>query len=173
MANTMLWANNASSALAYSIISTSTTLQVNTGTGILFPQPGVNQYFILTINDIVNNIIEIVQVNSVQGDTFYVTRGQENTVPQNFNAGVQVENRITAGTLEYLTGLVSGSENSLIVPQTTASNKWIITHNLNKYPNIAIYDSNSSQIITDYIYVDLNNVEIFFSQPVAGYVYVS
>ena len=173
MANTMLWANDASSSLAYSITSISATLQVQAGTGSIFPQPTVNQYFMATINDIVNNTFEIVQVNSVQGDIFYITRGQENTVPQNFNAGVKVDNRATAGTYNYLANLTSGAALSIILSQTTASTKWVLTHNLNKYPEVTIYDVNGVQVETNYNYVDLNNIEIFFSVPMTGQVYLA
>lgn len=52
--------------------------------------------------------------------------------------------------------------------QSTAQTTWVIKHNLNKYPNVIIMDSNGAQILQPVVYTDKNNIKITFSNPTAG-----
>lgn len=84
-------ANNAVSKLASGINSAATILTVEDGS--LFPEPP----FLITIED------EIIQVGDKNGNAFSdLLRGAEGTTPAAHNAGVNVDNRFTAGTYDAL-----------------------------------------------------------------------
>lgn len=87
-----LVSNNASATLAAGIISTDTSLTVNTGQGALFPNPGTNEYFYTTLTDGGANI-EIVKCTARSGDTFTIVRAQDGTTAQAFSTGDIVELR--------------------------------------------------------------------------------
>lgn len=98
-----LFGNNASSLLAASISDSDLTIQVANGFGELFPNPGADEYFLVTLeND--NGDIEIVKVTSRTADLLIVPpggRGQEGTSAQSWTNGqTRVELRLTRGTME-------------------------------------------------------------------------
>ena len=98
-----LFGNNASSLLAASISDADLTIQVANGFGALFPNPGADEYFLVTLeND--NGDIEIVKVTSRTTDLLTVPpggRGQEGTSAQSWTNGqTRVELRLTRGTME-------------------------------------------------------------------------
>ena len=91
--------DNATSILAATITSGSTSVQVSTGQGALFPTLTGSEYFIATIQDTVGNT-EYVKVTAVSGDVFTVVRAQEGTTAQAFTANLaRVELRNSAGTM--------------------------------------------------------------------------
>lgn len=57
--------------------------------------------------------------------------------------------------------------------QMTASKKWIIKHNLEKYPSITVVDSADSVVVGDITYTSLNSVEISFAAMFCGKAYFS
>lgn len=98
-----LFGNNASSLLAASISDADLTIQVAGGYGALFPNPGADEYFLVTLeND--NGDIEVVKVTSRSTDLLTVPpagRGQEGTSAQAWTSGqARVELRLTRGTME-------------------------------------------------------------------------
>lgn len=108
MATTYLHTNNASSILATAITAASTTIRVQTGQGTLFPNPGVDQGFFVTVEDRRLGKLEIMLCTARTGDTMTVTRGQQGTVPQSFGVGVNVSNRVTAQILnEFVAATVA------------------------------------------------------------------
>ena len=52
--------------------------------------------------------------------------------------------------------------------QSTASDTWIINHNLNKYPSITVVDSGGNQVYGDVKYLNKNTVELKYSYPFSG-----
>ena len=52
--------------------------------------------------------------------------------------------------------------------QTTASNTWVITHNLNKYPSATIIDSAGTEVVGNTTYNSLNQITITFSGAFKG-----
>jgi hypothetical protein len=125
----ILFTNNATTNLAASITNSATSLTVLTGTGSLFPNLGVGDYFLITLIGISGSPIEIVKCTSRSGDTLTVVRGQEGTTPSAFNGGDKVELRITAATMNSAAqaGLASGTitENATTVTSnyTMSTNK--------------------------------------------------
>jgi hypothetical protein len=98
-----IFANNASALLAASISDSDLTIQVAAGFGALFPNPGANEYFLVSLeND--DGDIEVVKVTSRSTDLLTVPsagRGQEGTSAQSWTNGLtRVELRLTKGTME-------------------------------------------------------------------------
>lgn len=96
---TYLFENNAKSVLASAITDTATSLTLSSGTGALFPNPGVDQLFTLTLTDAATGeIYEIMHCTARTGDVCTVVRAQEGTTALNWSAGDYANNFITAGT---------------------------------------------------------------------------
>lgn len=55
--------------------------------------------------------------------------------------------------------------------QRVASDVWVVTHNLNKYPSITVVDSAETVVIGDAEYLDLNTVRLTFIGAFAGKAY--
>ena len=103
MAMKQLFTNNAVSLLVGGISSTATSLTVMAGHGAMFPQPGPNEFFTVTLEDQAATIREIVWVIARSGDVFTIQRGVEGTTPQAWaatsGADTLVDHRVTAMTL--------------------------------------------------------------------------
>jgi len=96
---TLLFANQAQTALALPIASTDTTITVAAGTGSYFPAPSTNQAIKLTIVSTQTQLInEVVLCTNINGDVLTVQRGQEGTVPRAWAIGSYIVNLMTAGT---------------------------------------------------------------------------
>jgi hypothetical protein len=94
----ILVANNAASTLDASITGASGTLTVQAGHGVRFPQPGADEYFIITVQE--GSAFEIMRCTARNTDVLTVTRGQEGTLAQSFGDDSEVSMRITAGVME-------------------------------------------------------------------------
>lgn len=75
---------------------------------------------------------------------------------------------LNVATARFQTSLVSFS-----YEQQVASNVWNITHSLHFRPNVVVMDYGSNQVECDIGYVSLDQVTLTFSEPVAGYAYLS
>lgn len=95
----ILFANNATSALAGPISNVATTAALTTGSGVLFPNPTGGDYFCLTFTDaLTKQIHEIVHVTAVSGDTITMVRAQEGTTARAWSTGDLAANLWTAGS---------------------------------------------------------------------------
>ncbi len=99
MAN-ILFANNASSLLAATIVPADLTIQVKPGFGALFPSPSSPQIFYVTLeNDV--GAVEVMKCTLRETDLLTVVRGQDGTTAQDFILDVtRVELRVQAIVLE-------------------------------------------------------------------------
>ena len=116
-----LFSNNAKSSLAVAVGSdpdADTTLSVQTGDGSLFPNPGANQFFLVTLQD-TNGNIEICRCTARNTDSLTVVRGQEGFSARAWNAGDKIEARLTAGSLKPFDVLSLNEQGS--DPPTTAN----------------------------------------------------
>ena len=94
-----LYANNATSTLAYSIDSTSEVISLADASR--FPQPSSTEYFCLTIGTGANS--EIVEVHGRDGNTLTgCVRGVQGTTATSYGAGTLAENRLTADSISEL-----------------------------------------------------------------------
>lgn len=91
-----LHANKAKTFLSADITAGVTDIPVVDGS--IFPQPGLGEYFLITLE--YGPKTEIVKVTSRNGNLLSgCVRGQENGAAQAFSTGARVENRVTADTL--------------------------------------------------------------------------
>lgn len=98
-----LFANNASSTLAGPISPSATELNLASGGGALFPDPGADEQFALTLVDAATGLqTEILYCTERVGDTLTVVRAQEGTVAQSWLAGDPAANLATAGQMEAM-----------------------------------------------------------------------
>ena len=101
---TRVFANLAGSTLAGAITQTSTTLNVASGTGTLFPTLAIGQFFDLTLTDALTGLRhEIVRVTVKSVDAFTIIRGQNGTLAQAWIAGDLTQNLWTAGAAAGMT----------------------------------------------------------------------
>ena len=97
------FANNASTLLLDNILEGTTVLNILPDTGALFPElHDPADYFKITLVNPSDGTYEIMHVISVNGDTFTVQRGKENTVAKSFPQNSIIENRLTAGSIEHI-----------------------------------------------------------------------
>lgn len=101
----ILFANNASAALAASISASTTTITVTTGQGALFPAVSGGSYFYATLTDSSNNL-EIVKITGRTTDSMTVVRAQEGTTARAYAAADKLELRVTAATLDNFAQLI-------------------------------------------------------------------
>lgn len=124
----LLWSNNAQTTIAGSISNTATNVNLASGTGALFPNPGAGQGFTGTFTDAATGLLhEIVLVTGRTGDTLTIVRAQEGTIGLNWTANDLFANLWTAGAaaslvqayqLQFQTGNYAqdtGSANSYLV----------------------------------------------------------
>lgn len=64
---------------------------------------------------------------------------------------------------------IKGTDKNYLHTQTTASDTWVITHNLNKYPSITVIDSTGAEVIGEIQYDSLNQVTITFAGAFKGF----
>ena len=96
----LLSANNAKTTLASSLTSRTTTVLLESGAGVLFPSPGLNEYFTLTLNDeLTGAVYEVCWCTARSGDSCTVMRGQEGTSARSWLLGDYAYNTETAGSI--------------------------------------------------------------------------
>ena len=97
---TVLYSNNAASTLASGITSTANSLTLATGTGGVFPSPGVGEYFYVTLLNDDETTLEIVKVTARTNDVLTIQRGFDGTTASSFLSAAKVELRITKIVLD-------------------------------------------------------------------------
>ena len=66
-----------------------------------------------------------------------------------------------------------GGDLNYVHYQNIPSEKWLINHNLGKYPSVSIVNSAGSVVIGDVDILDENNVEVSFSGSFSGRAYIN
>jgi hypothetical protein len=64
--------------------------------------------------------------------------------------------------------LVSQGSVNYVYTQSSASNTWIVNHNLNKYCSVTVVDSNNDVVIGEIHYNSVNQVTLTFTAAFAG-----
>ena len=75
------------------------------------------------------------------------------------NEGRQVANEINADDV---------SNSRYVHNQTTASDTWIIQHDLNRIVSVSIYNTDNAEIQSEILVIDKNKVIVKFTAPFAG-----
>ena len=64
--------------------------------------------------------------------------------------------------------IIETTDKNYFYTQSTASDVWKITHNLNKYPSVTIIDSSGNEVIGDVEYNSINQVTLTFAGAFKG-----
>jgi len=115
-----LYANNAVAQLRTSLTTGATSLQVEIGSGALFPSPSGSDVFALTIEDRRTRVLEIVYVTARAGDTMTIVRAREGTTAKAFAAGAEVSCRITSAMLADLRNQQMAAPDTIMANLTPA-----------------------------------------------------
>lgn len=123
-----IYSNNAITTLANDLAPGDSVLSLTESS--MFPTPGANEYFLVTLDDGVN--LEVVAAFGKSGRSLTgCLRGQEGTTARSYLKGTKVECRITAGTLSSMlrsddiltpTPLLS----DLVSPVATNKNSYVV-----------------------------------------------
>ena len=153
-----LFTNNAVSLLSAPISAASTSLSVMAGYGALFPNPGVNEFFLITLENESATLREIIKVTGRSGDTltFLLTdRGQEGTTPRSWGASsgndTLVDHRVTAETMRQAMLLpeISTPSGSPLTIQDEGTSLATAATTLNFVgPNVVVSGSGATKTIT-------------------------
>jgi hypothetical protein len=83
---------------------------------------------------------------------------------------VKLENPIYGVNLTLSGGstIISGGLSNYVYTQSSASNTWIVNHNLNKYCSVTVVDSNNDVVIGEVHYNSVNQVTLTFTAAFAG-----
>lgn len=65
------------------------------------------------------------------------------------------------------------TEKTFVFEMGVAQNEWVITHNLNKRPDVKVVDSAGSVFDPGIEYIDDNTVKITMNAPFKGYAYIN
>lgn len=108
-----------------------------------------------------------VNVNNPNQSPAVVAIQESNTVTIN-----QVE-AVKATVLDKFSilGVNAGSDKTYIHLQNTPASTWLITHNLNKRPSVAVVDSAEEIVYGEVEYVNDNQVTLTFAGAFSGKAY--
>lgn len=96
----LLFSNNASTTISSSIGAGDTSVTLTSTAGVVFPNPGAGEYFVLSFFDAATKLItEIVWVTALIANVATIVRAQEGTTAKAWNAGDIAANEITAGQM--------------------------------------------------------------------------
>lgn len=84
---------------------------------------------------------------------------------------VLINNRFQICSTVTTTGGTSCT--TFVYQQSTPQTEWTITHNLNKFPSVAIVDSTGRQVTSTVQYIDINVIKVSFSSEFSGKAYLN
>jgi hypothetical protein len=67
----------------------------------------------------------------------------------------------------------AGPEISWEFTQLSAALHWVIDHDLNSFPSVTVVDSGGTEVLPDVIYVNNNQIELYFANPTSGKAYLN
>lgn len=70
-------------------------------------------------------------------------------------------------------GGVGTGDKSFTFTQTTATDEWLITHNLDKHPSVAVVDSAGSAVVGSVTYLTNNQLKINFNAGFKGHAFLN
>lgn len=122
---TYVFSNDAKTTLAGAITNIATSLNLQSGAGVLFPNPSSSttppQAFVLTLISQVNtNIKEIMLCTGRSGDTLTVVRAQEGTSNVAWNAGDIIQHGPTAAQMAAMQQVATTGSLGPITPTLTS-----------------------------------------------------
>jgi len=147
-------------------------------TGIAINKINRNGVNVVPVIDlIINQFIKVTDVDSSEANSYGMYLVNSKSLISNENAYLlTLTHRGSVGTPagEVLTIAPSGfSSPAFEFNQSSASNNWTITHNLNSYPSVTVVDSSGNVVIGAVTYVSENQITISFSSSFSGKAYLN
>ena len=97
------------------------------------------------------------------------TSNLENDGPPGQDPSLPPDKYVTQSQIAGISG-----DKTFVFNQRTPSNKWVIVHDLDKYPSTTIVDSGNNNVYGGEVhYTDRNNLEIKFSSAFSGIAYLN
>lgn len=125
----VVYSNNASTSLSSGITNSATSITV--GSVASFPSLAGSDYYYATLANVTNTKIEIIKVTAAAGTTLTVVRGQDGTTAVSFDAGDNLQLRVTAATLDAATSsdvnITGGAISTSTITDATSSAKGLAT----------------------------------------------
>lgn len=147
-------------------------------TGIAISKTNRNGISVVPVVDlIINQFIKVTDVDSSEATSYGVYLVNSKSLISNETAYLLVlTHKGSVGTPagEVLTIAPSAlSAPAFEFNQSSASNNWTITHNLNSYPSVTVVDSSGNVVIGAITYVNANEITISFSSSFSGKAYLN
>ncbi len=57
--------------------------------------------------------------------------------------------------------------------QSSATDQWVVTHNMNKFPSVTIVDDGNNILITEVLYNSANQLTVLFNAAESGKAYLN
>ena len=81
---------------------------------------------------------------------------------------------ITSQNIAYWNGKADTGDRTYVFENTeTASDTWVINHNLNKYPCVSVVDSSGTEVVGQITYNNINKLTITFKGAFKGKAYLN
>jgi len=148
----------------YDLYSFNRTVPVDISS--FYTNPLIGSDILITQADDVNNWAIYRWVNSTQDlveeDFYNITVSYISG-----NGGLDKDEDYFISLLQYDAANASGDKN-FVFTQNVAASTWVITHNLGKYPSVAIVDSADTVVKGDIQYDSINQVTVSFRSAFAG-----
>jgi hypothetical protein len=129
------------------------------------------------LNKIFNSSIQIFSVNEINSFCNYEVVSIANSQNNANSFVVTVTATEGQGNLKdldyYAISSNEGGDKKYTHQQSSASAQWVINHNLNKKPSIAVIDSAGNNVIGEVTYTNNNSITVDFSGSFAGYAYLN
>ena len=148
-------------------------------------RPSINAEFSIEENQAIDTIFEInaspTKVSQLENDLDFQTGEeversiQEAIEPLEAEISTKVETIEGSALINALRveNTVTLTSKTFIFEQGIASNEWVITHNLNKRPNITLVDSSGRVFKAVEEYISDNQVIIRLEAATTGYAYLN
>lgn len=75
--------------------------------------------------------------------------------------------------LSDIPAATGSGDKTFVFTQSTASNRWVIKHDLNKYPCVSVVDTGNNVVVGQVEYIDLNNCVCTFTSAFSGKAYLN
>jgi hypothetical protein len=97
------------------------------------------------------------------------------TVKQGDSSAISINSRTVNPTKISISGIAtsSGSDKTYTHDQASASDTWVITHNLGKNASVTVVNSANTVILCEITYDSLNQVTLTFDSATAGKAYLN
>ena len=144
-----------------------------------YAKPSRDVYTFYT-SPLVGSTVLLTNANNVSNWAVYLWNGSTQDVDEENFYNIDLTFISGSGGLvdgeDYLIsllGLSTSGDKTFIYTQSVASDTWIITHNLGKYPSVSVVDTAKTGVYGNIDYINANELTITFSAPFSGQAFMN